>query len=222
MTKETSKRNKQIIAIIVALVVLILDQSVKFWIKTHFMLGESIQVTSWFNIAFIENNGMAFGIEFFDKIFLTIFRIVAVVLLFYYLAKTIKKDLPTGYIVSIAMLASGALGNIIDCVFYGQIFNGSVRQVASFLPEEGGYAPFLYGKVVDMLHFPLIDTFLPEWLPFVGGNRFTFFDPIFNIADSAITISVFLIALFQRKVLMTEFSEKEDKETNGAASPKEN
>lgn len=207
MTKK--KTNKATIALIVTLAVLILDQASKFWIKTHFSLGESYEVTSWFYIAFVENNGMAFGIEFFDKIFLTIFRVVAVALLFFYLRKIIRRDLPTGYIVSVAMLASGALGNIIDCVFYGQLFDSSRDQVATFLPEVG-YAPLLYGRVVDMLQFPLFEIQWPDWLPFIGGREFSFFDPVFNIADSAITVSVILIALFHRNVLMTEFSEKDE------------
>lgn len=207
MTLNNIKNNKALIATLVVLALLILDQASKIWIKTHFILGESYQVTSWFNIAFVENNGMAFGIQFFDKIFLSIFRCIAVGLLFYYLTRTIKKGLPNGYIAYIALFAAGACGNIIDCIFYGQIFNESVGQVASFLPQEGGYAPLFYGRVVDMLQFPLIDTVWPEWMPFVGGNRFTFFDPVFNIADSAITVSAALIAIFYRDVLTAEISE---------------
>lgn len=222
MTKTKERNKKAIIALTVTLAVLIIDQASKIWIKTHFMLGESVQVTSWFNIAFVENNGMAFGLEFFDKVFLTVFRIIAVGLLFYYLAKTIKKSLPTSYIVCISLLSAGALGNIIDCIFYGQLFGGSAGQVAGFLPDGGGYAPLLYGRVVDMLQFPLIDTQWPEWMPFVGGDDFTFFDPVFNIADSAITVSVFLMALFQREILTTEFSEKKTEQTQHGNTLKNN
>lgn len=207
-------QQKGIFAITAILLIILIDQITKIYIKTHFFLGESVEVFSWFHIRFIENNGMAFGVELFDKIFLTIFRIVAVGFIGYYLHKIIKKDLSLGYILAIAALLAGAFGNIIDCAVYGLIFDSSQYQIASFLPEGGGYAPLFYGKVVDMLYFPLISTDLPEWLPFFGGKHFTFFDAIFNIADSAITISIFYLILFQRSLLKKEFGEEKKQENN--------
>ncbi|MFT5970981.1 MAG: signal peptidase II [Flavobacteriales bacterium] len=191
-------------AALVISIVLIIDQAVKLWIKTHMMLGEEYRVFDWFIIHFTENNGMAFGLEWggiWGKILLTLFRIVAVGGIFWYLKKVISQGAKPLYIISLALIFAGAVGNIIDSAFYGVLFNDSYGQLASFLPEEGGYAPLLQGKVVDMLYFPLIKGFLPEWLPWVGGDYFIFFRPIFNIADSAITLGVALILLFQRKEL---------------------
>ena len=179
------------------------------------MIGESIRVTNWFYILFVENPGMAFGMELFNKMFLTFFRIFAVVAIGYYVFHTIKKEYNFGFTVAIALIFVGALGNIIDCVFYGVLFNSSTGQVATFLPEGGGYAPLFYGKVADMLYFPLIDTALPSWIPLIGGTSLTFFDPVFNIADSAICIGVFYILLFQRKYIMDSAKKKElDKKQN--------
>ena len=208
MTKDV--RNKFFISGGVFLLLLILDQWSKFYVKTHFILGESVEVFDWFYIRFIENNGMAFGIELFDKFFLTSLRIVAVAVILYYLIKIVKKGLNIGYIIGVTMLLAGALGNIIDCIFYGVWFDSSYGQIAEFLPAGGGYSNFFYGKVVDMLYFPLIDTILPSWLPFWGGERFTFFDPVFNIADSAICISVAYLIHFQYDTLNSEFSSKLD------------
>jgi signal peptidase II len=191
-------------AALVISIVLIIDQAVKLWIKTHMMLGEEYRVFDWFIIHFTENNGMAFGLEWggiWGKILLTLFRIVAVGGIFWYLKKVIAQGAKPLFITSLALIFAGAVGNIIDSAFYGVLFNDSYGQLASFLPEEGGYAPLLQGKVVDMLYFPLIKGFLPEWLPWVGGDYFIFFRPIFNIADSAITLGVALILLFQRKEL---------------------
>lgn len=178
-------------------------------------IGESIHVTDWFYILFVENNGMAFGMELFNKIFLTFFRIIAVLAIGYYMYYTIKKRFHFGFTAAISLIFAGALGNIIDCVFYGIWFDSSIGKVATFLPENGGYAPIFYGKVVDMLYFPLIDTTLPAWMPFVGGKSFTFFDPVFNLADSAICIGVFYILLFQRKYItsVAEDQKKESEET---------
>lgn len=208
MTKDV--RNKFFISGGIFLLLLILDQWSKFYVKTHFILGESVEVFDWFYIRFIENNGMAFGIELFDKFFLTSLRIVAVAVILYYLIKIIKKGLNIGYIIGVTMLLAGALGNIIDCIFYGVWFDSSYGQIAEFLPAGGGYSTYFYGKVVDMLYFPLIDTILPSWLPFWGGERFTFFDPVFNIADSAICVSVAYLILFQYDTLNSEFSSKLD------------
>jgi len=207
MTKEVKSQLLKVSLII--FFILFIDQFSKIWIKTNMMIGESIRVTDWFYILFVENPGMAFGIELFNKMFLTLFRIVAVIVIGYGIFYTIKKGYKFSFTVAVALIFAGALGNIIDCVFYGVLFSSSVGQVATFLPEGGGYAPLFYGKVVDMLYFPLIDTTLPSWIPWIGGNSFTFFDPVFNIADSVICIGVFYILLFQRKYLMDSAKEEE-------------
>ena len=184
----------------------------KFYVKTHFYLHESVEVTSWFFIRFEENNGIAFGLEFFkgnNKMILTILRIIAVGALGYYLHYVIKNKHRLGFVLSIAAIIAGAAGNIIDCVFYGYCFNSSEGQVAQFMPEGGGYAPLFCGKVVDMLKFPLFSATWPEWLPLIGGNSFTFFSPIFNLADSAITVSVFVILIFYRQYLSENSKDKE-------------
>ena len=163
------------------------------------VLGQEFQVFDWFIIHFTENNGMAFGIEFgglTGKILLTLFRIIVVGLAIYYLRKMISTSFRTGALISVGLIMGGAIGNIIDSVFYGVIFNDSYNNIACFLPESGGYAPFLQGKVVDMFYFPLINTHFPNWLPFFGGEHFIFFRPVFNIADAGISIGIILILLF--------------------------
>jgi len=187
---------------LIILLVLIADQFLKIWVKTHLVLHDSIRITDWFYLFFTENNGMAFGIELFDKLFLTLFRIAAVVGLFWYVSRIIgKTSTRTGYLVCISLIIAGAIGNIIDCLFYGLIFDHSFGQLASLLPQGGGYGNLFYGKVVDMLYFPLIDTTWPNWMPFVGGDPFVFFRPIFNIADSSISVGIFILLLFYRKDL---------------------
>ena len=164
-------------------------------------LHESIETPPWFYIYFTENNGMAFGIEIISKLFLSIFRLVAVVLIGYYLYKIVKENYRIGFIVCISLILAGALGNIIDSVFYGVIFDHSYGQLATFMPEAGGYASWFHGKVVDMLYFPLFSFYWPEWMPVVGGEEFVFFRPIFNLADSAITVGVVLLLICYRKNL---------------------
>ena len=182
--------------------VLLIDQFIKIWVKTSMYWHESIRVTDWCYIFFTENNGMAFGMEIIGKLFLTSFRIVAVALIGYYLYRFIKLGLKTGFIVCISLILTGALGNIIDCVFYGVLFSESTPgQIASFLPKGGGYAPMLYGKVVDMFYFPLIETTWPSWMPIVGGENFIFFSPIFNFADAAISCGIFALFIFYSKYL---------------------
>ena len=203
----------------VILLVLIADQASKIWIKTHMQLYESIEVTKWFYIYFTENNGMAFGMELFGKLFLSLFRIVAIGFIGYYLFTLIRKNYPFGYIATIALIFAGAMGNIIDSVFYGVLFNHSYGQIATLFPPDGGYSTFLYGKVVDMLYFPLISTTLPEWVPIWGGEEFVFFRPIFNLADSSITIGVFILVLFYRKTMSMSMESHKKQPVNN--SPKE-
>ena len=203
----------------VILLVLIADQASKIWIKTHMQLYESIEVTKWFYIYFTENNGMAFGMELFGKLFLSLFRIVAIGFIGYYLFTLIRKNYPFGYIATIALIFAGAMGNIIDSVFYGVLFDHSYGQIATLFPPDGGYSTFLYGKVVDMLYFPLISTTLPEWVPIWGGEEFVFFRPIFNLADSSITIGVFILVLFYRKTMSMSMESHKKQPVNN--SPKE-
>lgn len=195
------------LALIICVAVVLVDQISKFWIKTHFYMGEDYEITSWFHIKFIENNGMAFGLELWNKLALTIGRIVAVVLFVWFIIKVKDmKNLRTGFIVAIALITAGAAGNIFDCVFYGQIFNNPMPpEIAVLFPPDGGYAGWFEGKVVDMLYFPFFDFFWPEWVPGIGGTYYEFFAYIFNIADSSICIGVFLLIIFYSKDAATAF-----------------
>ena len=184
------------------LLILLIDQLSKVYIKTSFILGESVDVFSWFKIVFVENEGMAWGKKIpgaYGKLFLTLFRLVAIVVIGYWLWDSSRKKAPSILMVAISLIFAGALGNIVDSVFYGVLFGESYPQTAVFLPEGGGYAPLFYGKVVDMLHFPLFEGYFPDWFPFWGGERFSFFDPVFNIADSAISVGVAILLLFNKK-----------------------
>jgi signal peptidase II len=163
---------------------------------------ESIRITDWFYIYFTENNGMAFGMEIFGKFFLTTLRIIAVSVIGWYIHRIVKRGLKTGYIACVSLILAGALGNIIDSIFYGVIFNESAHsQIATFMPEGGGYSTWLYGKVVDMFYFPIIETNWPAWLPYVGGEHFVFFSPIFNFADAAISCGFIALLIFYGKYL---------------------
>lgn len=199
------KLTKGYLATIIILGVVVLDQALKIWVKTNFYLGESVHITDWFQLCFIENNGMAFGMEIGNKLFLTLFRVVAVAALIYYICRIKSREyIKRGYIACFALITAGAAGNIIDCLFYGLIFdNPFPPEVATLLPESGGYAPLFYGKVVDMLYFPLFSFNWPKWMPFVGGEHFLFFQPIFNLADAAITIGILLLILFYHKSIST-------------------
>ena len=196
-------------AVCIVILLLLLDQLLKIWIKTPLELHESIKITSWFYLYFTENPGMAFGIEVIGKLFLSIFRIVAVGFIGYYLYSLVKKNYPFGFIACVSLILAGAIGNIIDSVFYGVIFDHSFGQVATLFPEGGGYAGWLHGKVVDMFYFPLIETTWPDWLPIWGGQEFIFFRPIFNLADSAICVGVFLLLLFYRNTFSKSLGNEE-------------
>ena len=199
------------LAAAIVLAVLVIDQVIKIWVKTHMMLHEQIEVLSWFKIVFIENNGMAYGMEIGSKLVLSIFRIVAIGILGWYIAQQVKKQARWGYIVCLAMIMAGAAGNIFDSMFYGLIFNASSEFYTSyFVPFGTGYAPFLMGKVVDMFYFPLIVTTWPDWVPYVGGNPYVFFSPIFNFADSSISVGVVLLLLFYRKEISEITLKKKD------------
>lgn len=186
---------------IVALL-LIIDQAIKIWVKTHMMLGEDIRVFSGFHLLFVENEGMAYGITLGSKLFLTLFRIIAMGLLSWGVARLIRSGkFSTWFLIVLALITAGGIGNIIDSLFYGLIFSSSQGTIAEIFPKDGGYAPLFYGHVVDMFSCPLIDCTLPSWIPKWGGQRFTFFDPIFNFADACISVGVAALILFCRTPL---------------------
>ncbi|MCW3462864.1 lipoprotein signal peptidase [Chitinophaga nivalis] len=192
--------------VFIVILILAIDQALKFWIKTHmFMQEEFIIFPNWFRIHFIENEGMAYGLKFggdFGKILLTLFRLVAVVVGFVYMKRLVKEKYSTGLLICGSLILAGAAGNLIDSMFYGLIFNDSIGyEVAKFLPSGGGYGSFLHGRVVDMLYFPIYEGYLPKWIPFKGGDYFVFFRPVFNIADAAISVGVITILLFQKRFL---------------------
>lgn len=192
---------------IIIVLILLVDQCLKIWIKTHMYLGESFSVFGhWFYINFTENEGMAFGMTFggdWGKLTLSLFRIIVVIGMVWWLYKITRKPVKTGLIVCFSLIIAGAIGNIIDSAVYGLIFTeSSFNQVATIFPAGGGYAPFLHGKVVDMLYFPLITGTWPGWFPVAGGQDFIFFRPIFNIADSSITIGVLSLVIFQNKFFL--------------------
>ncbi len=195
-------------ATLLIIIILLIDQISKIYVKTHFVLGEDLAMSSWFKIYFIENSGMAWGTKLSDilpfmsdrtaKVSLTIFRVFAIIGIGYWLVNTIKKHQSKILVLALVFIFAGALGNILDSVFYGVLFDNSVGQVASFLPAKG-YDSVLHGKVVDMLYFPLWKGYLPEWIPGIGGDYFTFFDPVFNVADVAISIGFCILIFFNKK-----------------------
>lgn len=199
--------------LLIIFLVLFIDQFIKIYVKTHFFLGEEIHVAGdWFILHFTENNGMAYGIEFggeFGKLFLSVFRILAVGGIGWYMWSLTKKNEDKFFIICIALIFAGALGNILDSAFYGLLFSDSGYEVARFLPQEGGYATFLHGRVVDMFYFPVIEGHFPDWFPIWGGEDFIFFRPVFNFADAAISMGVFLIILNQKRF----FGKKKEEDT---------
>ena len=208
---QLQKRLKlSLTAWIIIAAVIILDQAMKIWIKTSFYLGEDLEILPWFHLRFIQNNGMAFGIELGSKLFLTFFRIVLVCLLVWYILRLIRKaSVPCGYMACLALITAGAFGNIIDCVCYGEIFtNPYPPTVARLVPWGEGYGGVFHGLVVDMLYFPLFTFTWPSWMPWFGGHEFSFFDPVFNIADAAITVGMIAIVLFYTRYIGDEKKEK--------------
>ncbi|MCR5472094.1 MAG: lipoprotein signal peptidase [Prevotella sp.] len=198
-TKEIVTKGR--LAVILIIAILLIDQFIKIWVKTHMELHESIRVTNWFYIAFIENNGMAYGMQIGSKLLLSLFRVVAIGALGYYIwLQTRKPNVRWGYIVCLSMILAGAAGNLIDCMFYGLCFDAStVGHVSQFVGIGNGYESFLMGRVVDMFYFPLIVTTYPDWFPIYGGEDFIFFSPVFNFADSSISVGVVALLLFFRK-----------------------
>ncbi len=228
----------------VVLLVLLIDQAVKIYIKTNLSYATGFEIfgLDWARIHFVENEGMAFGITFGDKcigptradgscaglmltpatgkLILSTFRIVMVGFLFYLIRELYKAKEPLGLLISFCLIFAGAIGNILDSAFYGLLFSESYHHgtVATFMPEGGGYAPFLHGKVVDMFYFPMVDTILPDWVPFYGGKRFEFFRPVFNVADAAISIGVAIILLFYRKFLLSKSDDKTQTQNDSTVS----
>ncbi len=205
-------------SILIILLILLVDQAVKILIKTNLTLYQDIPVLgNWFIIKFIENDGMAFGFDLpgnYGKLILTIFRIFAVIGIGFYLRQLIKLDSPKGLIFSISVILAGALGNIVDSVFYANIFSESTQfTTATLFPKGGGYGTFLHGHVVDLFYFPILRGYYPDWFPWIGGNPFEFFRPVFNIADSAITIGVMTILIFQKKFFLMEEKNEETEES---------
>ena len=189
-------------AILIVLAVLLLDQGLKIWVKTHMMLEDQIAITHWFKIHFVENSGMAFSMELpsrWGKIMLRLFRLIAVVAGMFYIKGLFDKKAHWGFITASCIILAGAIGNLIDGAFYGLLFSDSFGRVSEFLPKGGGYAAFMQGDVVDMLRFPLYHGILPNWIPVWGGQYFEFFNAIFNISDAAIFIGVMLIIIFQKQ-----------------------
>lgn len=193
-------RKKLWISGLLVVLILLIDQASKIWIKLHFCIGEEIEIFSWFRIHFLENEGMAFGFSLGKdggKLLLSVLRLLAIGALGWYTVRLVRLGHKLTYILPFALILAGAIGNMLDCAFYGLLFSDSWFSTAEFLPEGGGYAPFLFGRVVDMLYFPLIETTYPQWVPFVGGQELVFFRPVFNVADSAITVGFIWFLIMQ-------------------------
>lgn len=202
-----NNKSKSILAIAVILVTIILDQLIKIIIKTSFHYGESVRITDWFYLTFIENNGMAFGMQVMPKAVQTIMRLVFSGFILWYIMKLVKAKYKNGYITCISLIFAGAIGNVIDSIFYGAIFiESTYSSVATFVSAGEGYADWLYGRVVDMFYFPLFEFDWPSWIPFVGGNHFIFFSPVFNLADAAISCGTIALLIFYLKTFGESFS----------------
>lgn len=197
-----TKKAQALTTVWMTLLILAVDQWIKIAVKTGMYLHQSIRVTDWFYILFTENRGMAFGMEIMDKYLLTSFRIVAVAFLAWYVGRQIRKGMPWGYLICLVLVMAGAAGNIIDCLFYGMVFNNPPAPLrAEFVPWGEGYETLMQGRVVDMFYFPLVEWDWPSWLPLLGGNHFIFFSPIFNFADAAISCGIIAMLLFYSRYL---------------------
>lgn len=198
-------RHRGLIVTTIIIITVLLDQALKIWVKTSFYLGEDFPITSWFHLLFIENPGMAFGMTIGSKLALTLFRIAAVSVLIWYIHRIYRmRRVPIGFLVCLALITAGAAGNIFDCVFYGLIFNNPLPpEVAVLFPEGGGYAPLFMGRVVDMLYFPLFSFYWPDWMPWIGGDYFLFFHPVFNLADAAISCGIVALLVFYHRYVQT-------------------
>lgn len=202
MNNEKQTMNKGVVATIIVVAILLIDQAIKLWVKTSMELHESIHVFDWFYITFIENNGMAYGMQLGSKLLLSLFRLIAISVLGYYVWRQVKVGARWGYVVCLSMILAGAVGNLIDCMFYGMIFEQSTPyHIAQFTAFGEGYSSFLMGRVVDMFYFPLIVSSWPDWVPWYGGDEFIFFSPVFNFADANISVGVVVLLLFFRKEL---------------------
>lgn len=208
----STKTRQGVFVAVFILILLVIDQVIKIWVKTTMPLYDTIEIASWFKIHYIENNGMAFGMTFINKLFLSLFRLVAIIWLSYYIVKLIQKGTRRGYILLVAVITAGAIGNMIDSMFYGLIFTGASPHYVSYLVPFGeGYAPFLMGKVVDMFYFPLINGTFPEWFPIWGGEDFVFFSPVFNFADACVSVGVVAMLIFYQKELVELFQDDKKK-----------
>jgi signal peptidase II len=202
VNNEKQTMNKGVVATIIVVAILLIDQAIKLWVKTSMELHESIHVFDWFYITFIENNGMAYGMQLGSKLLLSLFRLIAISVLGYYVWRQVKTGARWGYVVCLSMILAGAVGNLIDCMFYGMIFEQSTPyHIAQFTAFGEGYSSFLMGRVVDMFYFPLIVSTWPDWVPWYGGDEFIFFSPVFNFADANISVGVVVLLLFFRKEL---------------------
>lgn len=204
MTKK--QKLQAVVSVLIVLAILIIDQVIKISVKTGMTLHESIRITDWFYIVYIENNGMAWGMSIMPKVMLSLFRLVAIFVIGWFIGKQIVQGARWLFVVLLSMVLAGAAGNLIDCMFYGLIFSGASPDYASyFVPWGTGYTSFLEGRVVDMFYFPLIETTYPDWFPFWGGQKFIFFSPVFNFADSSISVSVVALLLFCKKEIQKIF-----------------
>ena len=213
----TVKQKKTVVAAVLIVALLVIDQIIKIWVKTHMTLGEQIVIAPWFRIQFIENRGMAWGMELGSKLFLSLFRIVAVGFIIWYIVSLIRRNVKWGYLTMICLICAGAAGNIFDSVVYGQIFTASTPfDVAQLVPWGQGYnTQLLSGSVVDMFYFPIWHGILPDWMPIGGGREFTFFNAIFNFADACITVGVICLLIFYNKTLSTDLDRDRRKGRNG-------